>query len=399
MSAGSPGREQFDRDLLERFRPELRYDRQYDYRAAAVETIENQGNILRRFDGEVVARGGGEPALTLGLLTDYPDELAPRGDDCLSEAPDHLGDARRMERQERFGPRVYGRVVAEDGLTWLQYWFWLYYNPKNLFGFGKHEGDWEMVQIALGPGPRPLLATYAQHDSGEARVVDGREVEFVTRGDEMHPVVYVAPLSHASYFEAGTHPYPVGIDHPYGDGPRACPPVEELGPWAHWEGRWGSSERVIARRVGKGPPSPAHQRSKWRSPGGFHRSMRRRRLRVLLGRALHALGALTYPPAPEIEVRLELGAVHVEYRLGGSGPRRARSPYLTAHDGDEVLASRVVREAGRAGRETILLPERPERCVVWASAFNRIRQRSDLARAEASLAGGRIPAGRAEVSD
>lgn len=37
----------FDRELLERFRPELRYDRQYDYRATAVETmVENEGNLL-----------------------------------------------------------------------------------------------------------------------------------------------------------------------------------------------------------------------------------------------------------------------------------------------------------------------------------------------------------------
>ena len=188
----------------------------------------------------MIARVGGDPALTLELLTAYPDDREPSADDCLCQAPDVLGDARRMEGD----PRYAGRALRPRGPRrrrgdWLQYWFWLYYNPKNLFGFGKHEGDWEMIQIGLGADGRPEELAYAQHDSGEAR--KAAEVEWVERDGEQHPVVYVAPLSHASYFEAGTHPYPIGIDHPYGDGPEAWLPVERFGDWVTGPGGWGNS--------------------------------------------------------------------------------------------------------------------------------------------------------------
>jgi hypothetical protein len=370
-------------ELLRRHRPLLRYDRQYDYRAASALTIvTNPGNLLRTADGEVIARAGsGEsPALSLELLTSYPEELEPREDDCLSEAPDFLGDARRMERDERLGGRLYGRAVDDGGLTWLQYWFWLYYNPKNLFGFGKHEGDWEMVQVGLDGGGEPRLATYAQHDTGEARAWD--ELELVRDAEGVHPVVYVAPLSHASYFESGTHPYPVGIDHPYGDGPQALLPLDSFGPWAEWPGRWGNTERVILRTIGNGPRSPTHQEPKWSSPAAFHRRCRRRRLRALIGRLLHGLGRATFPLAPEIEAGLEGETAVIDYRLRQARFRRARHLFLTVHDGDRVVASRVVRDAPASGHELVRLPYGPDRFAVWATSFNRLRQRSDLARDE-----------------
>ena len=151
-----------------------------------------------------------------------------------------LGDARRMEGDPRYAGRLYGRVVRDDGgRDWLQYWFWLYYNPKNLFGFGKHEGDWEMIQIGLDADGRPRCSP--TRSTTPARRARPREVEWVERDGGRHPVVYVSPLSHASYFEAGTHPYPIGIDHPYGDGPEAWLPVELFGDWVKWPGRWGNA--------------------------------------------------------------------------------------------------------------------------------------------------------------
>jgi hypothetical protein len=369
-------------ELLERHRPILRYDRQYDYRAASVlSAVENRGNILRRFDGEVIARSGGEPALSLDLLTSYPAELEPRENDCLSMGPDVLGDARRMEAEERYAGRLYGRAVEEGGRIWLQYWFWLYYNPKNLFGFGKHEGDWELIQIGLGADGKPELAAYAQHASGETRRFSRGEIEVEEHAGGLHPIVYVASLSHAGYFRAGTHPYPSGIDHAYGDGPTDFLPVERPGPWAEWPGRWGSSERVVFDRLGNGPPSPGRQ-GKWQSPASFQAKLRRRRLRALIGRALHVLGAATYPQAPTIEARLEGGRCLIDYRLNHSPMRRARHLYLTVHDGERVIASRVVRGALEEGSEVVLLPYDLERSTVWGSAFNRLRQRSELARAD-----------------
>ena len=59
-------------------------------------------------------------------------------------------------------------MKEDGGRTWLQYWLWCYYNPKHLLGWGKHEGDWEVVQIGLD-GETPDVLTYSQHENGEAR--------------------------------------------------------------------------------------------------------------------------------------------------------------------------------------------------------------------------------------
>jgi len=367
-------------ELLRRHVPVLRFDRQYDYRLAAVEGIvENPGNLLRTADGEVIARVGGEPALTLDLLSAYPDDREPSADDCLCQAPDVLGDARRMEVEPRYAGRLYGRYVRDDGRDWLQYWLWLYYNPKNLFGFGKHEGDWEMVQIGLGADGRPELLAYAQHDSGEAR--KAAEAEWVERDGELHPVVYVAPLSHASYFEAGTHPYPIGIDHPYGDGPEAWLPVEPFGDWVMWPGRWGNAERVIATRIGNGPPTPSRQGSKWTSPANFQRKLGRRKFRAVFGRVLYRLARPFCPQPPALTARLEARRCIVDYRLENTKLRRSRHLYLTVHEGERVIASRVVRYHGDQGTEVFRLAEQPASIEVLGTTFNRVRQRSDLAEA------------------
>jgi hypothetical protein len=368
--------------LLNKHGPQLCFDRQYDYRAAAVATaVDNPGNLIRRRDGEVVARAGGEPPLTLETLSggQYANELEPSSHDCLSQAPDVIGDARRMERDPHYRSRLYGRVVRDSERTWLQYWIWLYYNPKNLLGFGKHEGDWEMIQIGLDPSGAPEVVTYCQHDSGEARSWEAIETE----GDR--PVVYVAPLSHASYFEAKTHPYPIGIDHPYGDGPKDTPEVEPIGPWATWPGRWGNSERVIAKKIGNGPPSPGHQGLKWDDPSAFHGRMRRRKFRQWIGAVLHWIGKPFYPLAPSLETELTGGRIQVKFQLAQTSLRRSRHLYFAVHEGNLVVANRVVEEAPASGEETILLPTGTEATVVSATSFNRLRQRSDLI--EISLGG------------
>ena len=360
--------ERFDQELLDRHRPLLRFDAQYDHRVlAASSAVEQDGNLLRREDGEVLARRAHGAGLDLDTLTAYPAGFRDCETDCLSFAPDHLGAARAMECDPRHNGRIYGRVVDDGGLTWLQYWFWLYYNPKNLFGFGKHEGDWEMIQIGLGGIGEPEVATYAQHDSGEARAWE--EVERV--GDR--PVVYVAPLSHASYFEAGTHPYPIGIDHPFAGGPEADLPVVPFGPWVHWKGRWGSTERTIARRVGNGPPSPAHQGDKWARPAAWHGRLRHRRLRLRIGRLMHRIGTRTFPATPEI-TGAEAGAGRVTVSWSGG----ARHLAITAHDGHHVVGARTVRHAPAAGTAVVLIPEDRPVTAVQVSAYNRLRQRSDV---------------------
>jgi hypothetical protein len=373
-----------ERELLERHRPVLCFDPQYDYRLLAAESaVDNQGNLLRRDDGEVIARAGGDPPLAIGTLSAYPGGLEPGPGDCLSMAPDYPGDGRRMEWEDAHRGRIYGRVKRDGERTWLQYWFWLYYNPKNLFGFGRHEGDWEMIQVGLDADGRPEVASYAQHASGEARPWRKPHMEF-SRDDPQRPVVYVAPLSHASYFEPGTHPYMLGIDHPFTGGPAAPElAVVPFGPWVRWQGRWGKAERTLGGRIGSGPQSPARQGRKWSHPDAWHRRMRSRRLRVMLGRVIHAAGGWTFPRPPIIRhAEREAVRVAVEWQLDGRGPRRGRHLYVTLHEGHFVIASRIVREANPVGTTTLLVPRDRNPTAVMASAYNGLRQRSDPAEAK-----------------
>ncbi len=350
---------------------------------AAETAVENPGNVLRRRSGEVIARAG--RGLSLGLLDAYPDGFEPHRHDTLSFAPDRQGDAVRLAGQPRYGARVYGRAIERPGgLTWLQYWLWYYDNPKHLLGFGKHEGDWELVQVGVAADGVPQVMTYAQHNSGEARRLGDATRRAIAAGEAWHPVVYVAPLSHASYFTARTHLYLGGSDHPRGDGPRERPPVHRFGGWAQWPGHWGNTERsitvpVVLRRVGDGPRSPALQEPKWSRPEQFHARTRRRRLRVLLGRLAHRLGALSFPR----ELRIGAAAIDsggnldVTVELGGAGPRRARHLLITVHEGDRIVARRVVENPGPATTERIPVPGAGARLQVDVSAINRLRQRSD----------------------
>jgi hypothetical protein len=361
-----------DRELLERHKPILKFDPQYDYRALnASSALANPGNVLLREHGEVIARSKEGGPLTLTALTEYE----PEPGDFLALAADHPGDSGRMEWEEDHRGRIYGRVVRDGGRTWLQYWFWLYYNPKHLFGFGKHEGDWEMIQIGLGEDLEPEVASYAQHNSGEARPWKKGAMDF-DETDPNRPLVYIAPFSHASYFKPGSQPYVLGVDDPRRDGPHADLPLAEFGDWATWPGKWGNPERSFLGRIGRGPSSPGHQGDKWHAPAAWHRSLRHRRLRVLLGRAAHRLGSLTYPREPtELSARPDgSGRVTVEWELAPR--RRGRHLYVALHQDHLVLCTRRVRAAERRGETSLKIPDGRTPTAVTLSVYNRLRQRS-----------------------
>lgn len=370
--------------LLEQHKPLLCFDRQYDYRPIAVEgAFGNAGNLLSTRHGEMIAGVGASPALSLTVLSEYPEGLLADASDALQLAPNVVGDARAMELSEPFAGRLYGRVVPDDRRIWLQYWFWLYYNPKNLFGFGRHEGDWEMIQIGLDGEGRPEVATYAQHGSGEARRFGRDRIETRMLDGGEHPVVYVAALSHASYFEAQAHPYVLGVDNPAGGGPDPWLPVEEFGPWVDWGGHWGRSDRGIPGILRKGPHGPAHQNPKWGNPGRWHGKMRRRKPRALLGRLMRWFGHATYPRTPKLAATADGGLCRVRFELDQSWRHRSRHLNLTVHDDEKrVLARRVIRRADRlpTGSQDVVLhlPPGHRPHMVCGSTYNRMRQRSEL---------------------
>jgi hypothetical protein len=378
---------EFDRPLLERFRPLLRYDAQEPYRAMAADSIaENPGNLLQLGDGTVLARAGDEDGttLSLALLSAYPGGLDPGTDDRLDEEPDVLADARRMQGDDRYRNRVYGSIATGGEWTWLQYWLWLYYNPKHLLGFGKHEGDWELVQVGLDGSGEPVVATYAQHAHGERK--DFSQVEIDETDGGTHPVVYVAPFSHASYFEAGTHFYLGGTDNPDGKAVEPLSAIEELGAWLSWPGRWGNSRGVLPewsglKLGGRSPASPGRQGKRWSDPDAFHREAEERR--PLHERRLWKLGRATYPREPELEaVRVEGREAVVDYRTAGNRVQQPSRLLVTVHDaaapGEPVLASAAPRVEGRRGEARVPLPRVPGQPLVRVSAFNGLRQRSNV---------------------
>lgn len=385
----------FDRALLERWRPAVHYDPQDPYRAlSARSTTDNPGNVLALADATVLARAGDD--LTLELLAGYPPPSAAAAGDRIDQTPDPVAAARRFQRDPAYANRAYGRIARHGGRRWLQYWFWFYYNPKQLLGFGKHEGDWELVQVGLDAGGEPELVTCSQHMGGERRA--WRDVRRQRFDGAEHPVVYTAPFSHAMYFEPGAHPYLGGIDNPDGSRPARLPTIEEIGAWRAWPGRWGNSRGITPRLPwlglgGESPRSPALQGERWERPGDYHAQAKGAAGRAAV-RAARAGGALIYPRLERLTARLDGRRLVLDYSLGRAPPLvRAERLYVTVHElgsdeedaaAGEVLLSSAVAIDAPAGEVSLQLPEPVDRCAVYASAFNRLRQRSDPLRADAA---------------
>jgi hypothetical protein len=288
-----------------------------------------------------------------------------------------------MQARKHYADRVYGRVVRDCGRVWLQYWLWYCYDQKQILGLGGHEGDWEMVQVGLDRTGSPEIVTCAHHETADARRWTHVERRRSATGE--HPTIYVAPFSHASYFEPGTHFYLGGVDNPDGQGGGVLPRVEPFGDWANWPGTWGTSPGILARWArgrlgGRSPASPARQHRRWAHPDRWHRRASRRRWRQSVRKLLWNLGRASYPSPPTMSAGLAGDVLIVDYKLPRSLLRRVRYVYVTAHvddGGPKVLAKKAVRVRGTSGIASLTLPYRPPTCRVCATAFNFARQRSE----------------------
>jgi hypothetical protein len=159
---------------------------------------------------------------------------------------------------------AYGRVArGSDGRRWAQYWLLYAQNPQDrgVVRTGRHEGDWEMVQVALD-GSRD--ATYAQHNWAARCAWTGE--------------VFVAHGSHASYPRPGDgdRPWPDPTDEVRGDGRVVRPEVRPFGAWVRWPGRWGrAGARWWIPSEAPSPRGPAFQESTaWADPSERHREAR-----------------------------------------------------------------------------------------------------------------------------
>jgi hypothetical protein len=166
---------------------------------------------------------------------------------------------------------VHGRAVrGRDGRTWLQYWLLYATNEQDrgIVRTGRHEGDWELVQVGLRRG-RPEVVTFAQHSWAEACAWTR------VRREGARPVVFVAHASHASYPRPGAvdRPWPDPTDEADGRGRTARPRVEPFGAWAAWPGRWGRAEASWVPGEQSSPRGPLFQDA-GRDPAAFHAEAR-----------------------------------------------------------------------------------------------------------------------------
>jgi hypothetical protein len=282
------------RQALIRHRPVYRFDSEEQFFPLSVNSITNNaGNQLRRNNDFVLARrhqdGSG---LNISWLrpnlypTDEPvlesDKLRERHGSSDPDA-DYLRDARRMQRNASFRDRIYARIRYtrdEDGDingAWLQYWVFYYYNSFHQGPFGKHEGDWEMVQIQVNANATPQRAAYAQHNTGS--LCDWDHMRRTGSGNA-RPIVYVGGGSHASYFTSGTHNVPdiPGGDRADGKNPRRLNNprvrvVSENTRWIKWPGFWGSTKSTVDFIPTESPKGPAFQGAKWANPDAWANSI------------------------------------------------------------------------------------------------------------------------------
>lgn len=287
--------------LLQDFRPILKYDSQEPYRAIPPNRIAwptgfneehtkiTYVNLLKRgervladpyheYPGEAEEYGytpQGIFGLQLGNLgSSYPAYASP-DENALANSEDDIDEHNETHVEDADSIYSLGEdsvlghtVLTEDG-AWLQYWMFYYYN-NGVFGVDDHEGDWEMVQVHLSKesGYLPNEVVFSQH-SYAARCEVG---EYLTEGEAPGPggapVVYVANGSHASYPEEGEYEteVPFVFDSVFPNEeeiPAVRPYLEDLdvgeNNWLGWPGHWGGSENS--------PPGPVFHESQWDEPG------------------------------------------------------------------------------------------------------------------------------------
>jgi hypothetical protein len=326
-------------ELVERFRPALRYDSNEQFFAdSAAQYTDAAGIELRRVPngrvaGELLASAvpaGREAKLSLAFL-------GPQtyGSGATVEKTDVIGvrgkDYRRQYVKLRttrpdLNNRIYGRAVQADERLWLQYWVWYFYNDYQLaLGFGTHEGDWECVQLRMGiDGDVPDVAVYAQHRQGEKR--NWEDVEKLPGSDDT-PVVYVARGSHAAYFEAGYHQTEAWYD--IADGKRPAPRLtleiieDATHPWMRWPGRWGdTTPHDHGADLDQASPTGPGTKKHWHHPDSLLDGARPSVLR-------------TAPRAPDVTIaRDKAGMLQIDYDFS-SRKVQPRALVVTVNSRDE----------------------------------------------------------------
>jgi hypothetical protein len=356
--------------LLHRHVPLLRYDSQEDYFAdsAAIWT-DNPSNVLRGKDGKdraVPNPTGAQAKLALDFLAPatYADKSAVTDADTIADTDkEYAEEAKGFHLQSEYAHRVYGRAQRDSrNRLWLQYWYFYFYNEANrTAGFGKHEGDWEMVQILIEDDDEtPDVAVYAQHDYADWRSWNG--VEKAPDSGDATPIVYSALGSHASYFTPGTHPtVPLCSDR--ANGQRQSPPStlvivgDEPDPWLLWPGYWGDTRRGgtlfgLIRAFSDSPRGPCRH-DQWFDPVTLLAKAERRRREQIPARA-----PLATSPQVMTAARTSADTLRLEVQISKLAPGTAAPVALmvTANSPEDRLPPQTTRVDLPSDTSTVEVP-------------------------------------------
>lgn len=332
--------------LLRRHKPFLKYDSHECYFAdSAAEWTDSVGNRLEGPGGKVLAEaagGDGAGELSLAFLgpTKYGNGERVHRTDLIGDRvpdPDYVKQANLLHQDPQYRNRLYGHAATDsEGKLWLQYWFFYFYNDFNLigkiFGAGRHEGDWEMIQLRIGADGSPDHAAFAQHKHAEVRRWD--QVDLLPGTEQ--PIVYVARGSHASYFEPGRHS--TGAWPEWADGKRRSPQqtleiVDAGRPehrWLLWPGHWGDTKPGVLPFDADSPVGPGVHKQ-WKDPLALVPE-----LRTTVPAAVS--GAVAVPPslAKATAVRTSDGGLAVDYEAAAAGVERIRGLVITVNSPDEA---------------------------------------------------------------
>jgi hypothetical protein len=398
-------------ELLRRFAPTLHFDALERWRPCPAEPYMRRSAFIDASEDPLPGTPPAEPGM-LAHLEELESRIDPQIDGTGQDGDPDRDDRRRSNRMlAAFGPEedltgagaCYGRIVPGAGdERFLQYWLFYPDNPCVLPP-GRHDGDWELVQLRLrgtGEGAEAVAATLAGHGKPETRPLSSK------RGG---PDVYVAVDSHASYFERGAQPTLPVSDVCTPMSPGVAPDVMLLPvsptkvDWVHWHGRWGfdrgagtwlalrlrrkrtpSLLRWLNKRIGAGesPPSPGRQGASWSQPKLFElRGTQRRWTSIAARRAVHFLGHLTWPNRdPEVIVtETAPNSFRIEAKRAGLLLRSVSFVSISfveaRPDGKlRALAMHSVPVEGNSGPFEIS----HDGPVYWrAAGYNRLRQRGN----------------------
>lgn len=400
--------------LLQKFEPLLRYDSEENYFAdSAAEITDNWGDEEGGFQGAnesaepysnglwdydsfaeppnggvlAVSKPGlstGEFQLSLGALgLTYPNQQSADSNDWLAEYPNYPVDAERLEAAG-YMDFAYGRPYTDaNGKRWLEYWYWYYYNPKNVAGIGKHEGDWESVLVGLDANNRPEEVIFSQH-TGAANCYIGN----VEQTEEGGPVVYVGLDSHATYQKPGYFANEIGEDWTDGNGRSVQPGLEIVDgtppEWLMWPGHWGNTHPGSIPGEATSPTGPAEHLA-WNHPDLYAADAVECRKTTIEEIEEEPGESAAAPPAAGIEsVRVSKGrpeaAYHVTHADGEGSWPRLRISADRLRDGGLPPRSVMLSDVPPKGKVRLPLDLAPgEEAKVFGSLFYKNGRRVHLA--------------------